>query len=861
MKIKKKSYTVLFTVISCVIALIAAVAAITAYNASTITYDTGKISSKTVFIGNLDRSGVAFEDSELFAEAYKDMIYDITRMCVIRNQMETDGTFDAGKEIDIDQYANRYKDSFVSDAYMDMGSMTVTGAERSNESSSRLNYKLDDLIKWGNYGFDLIPVTGTQAQLDAYFYSMINDVSMGEVATENATVHYPSGDAVWLLSEESLEEDGEGRYTEYILVERYKPVDGAKITDHVSNRKEYRDLIRNLCISASDLFNNYGEYVEYLDRYGNGSVSMTNIMYCYQMKDADGKSIRYSNLPQDVKRMSNDELSKLFSGQLKYICFNPDKLQTATNIDGVTSVFMKDMIGAYDYSFAEGSRVWLGFDGEYKADDVFTDLKSEYNKTGALFAPACVMGISALVAYIILLILMTVQAGKVTVTEESGDKYDTLRAAKWDKMPIELYVIIASLGFGCAMGMILTAYDTTYPWIADNGVTNMVYVIWGASAVVCSAVMVPLYLMLVRKIKCRLIWNGSVLKWCTDRVKKGVVDLYDNGQLAIRMWLPYLVFLALNLVLVLLGVGGIIIAFVIDILVGIWIYKDARTRNDIVSGISRISDGEIAHKVDTTGMHGDNLALANAVNNIGDGISKAVNTSMRDEKMKADLITNVSHDIKTPLTSIINYVDLLKRENIEDVKIRGYVDILDQKSQRLKQLTDDLVEASKISSGNISLNIEKINFVELIHQSVGEFSEKFKEKGLKTVLNLPKEPAYIMADSRGIYRVVENLYNNIYKYALEGTRVYIDMIPKKDSKVDISGSKLSLSVKNISADPLNISAEELTERFMRGDESRKTEGSGLGLSIAKSLTEAMGGSFDISMDGDLFKVVLGFMEA
>lgn len=861
MKIKKKSYTVLFTVISSAVALIATVAAITAYNASTITYDIGKTSSRTVFVGDFDRSGVAFEDSGIFADAYKDMVYDITRMCVIRNQMETDGAYDANKEIDIYQYANRYKDTFVSDAYMDMGSMQVKAADSQGESSYKLSYKLDDLIKWGNYGFDLMPVMGTQAQLDAYFYSIINDVSMGDVATENETIHYSSGDAVWLFDEENEMEGEEGIYTEYILVERYKPVGGKSLIDCVSNRREYRNLIRNLCISACDLFNNYSEYVEYLDVYGNGSANMTNIMYCYQMNDADGRSVRYSNLPQDVKRMSNDELSRLFSGQVKYICYNPDRLQTATNIDGVTSVFMKDMIGTYNYSFAEGSRVWLGFDGEYKADDGFAELKNEYNKTGALFVPACVMGISALAAYIILLILMTVQAGKVTIIEENGEKYDTLRAAKWDKIPIELYAIIVSCVVGCVIGMLVFAYDTTYPWITKGGITNMIYIIWGALAVVCSAVMVPLYLMLVRKIKCRLMWNGSVIKWCSDRVKKGVVDLYDNGQLAVRMWLPYLVFLALNLVLVLLGVGGIIIAFIMDILVGIWIYKDARIRNDIVAGISRISDGEITHKVDTTGMHGDNLALAGAVNKIGDGISKAVNTSMRDEKMKADLITNVSHDIKTPLTSIINYVDLLKRENIEDEKIRGYVDILDQKSQRLKQLTDDLVEASKISSGNISLNIEKINFVELIHQSVGEFSEKFEEKGLKTMLKLPSEPTYIMADSRGIYRVVENLYNNIYKYALEGTRVYIDMVSQKSGKEGDKGTEIRLLVKNISADPLNISAEELTERFMRGDESRKTEGSGLGLSIAKSLTEAMGGSFDISLDGDLFKVVLTFAAA
>ncbi|MBR5360410.1 MAG: HAMP domain-containing histidine kinase, partial [Lachnospiraceae bacterium] len=496
-------------------------------------------------------------------------------------------------------------------------------------------------------------------------------------------------------------------------------------------------------------------------------------------------------------------------------------------------------------------------DENYSADDIYVRARNEYNKTSDVFYPACIALVASLIVYLILIVVMTIQAGKVLIIDEEGEKTQTIRPAKWDTIPIEIYVLITGTIAALALGMLIYLYYET-PGMKRIAGESGAYVIWSAAIVLANAVLLPLYLMLVRKIKCKLMWKGSITKWCVAKIKSGIIDVYDNGQLVIRTWLPYLLFLALNLVLVLLGVGGIIVAFVVDILVGFLLYHETKTRNDIVSGISRISDGEIAHKVDTSKMHGDNLALANAVNNIGDGISKAVNTSMRDEKMKADLITNVSHDIKTPLTSIINYVDLLKRENISDDKIRGYVDILDQKSQRLKQLTDDLVEASKISSGNISLNIEKINFVELIHQSAGEFSEKFEEKGLKIVLGLPAEPVHIMADSRGIYRVVENLYNNVYKYALEGTRVYVDMVTTQNTPDGQKKNGVMLSIKNISADPLNISAEELTERFMRGDASRKTEGSGLGLSIAKSLTEAMGGSFNISLDGDLFKALITF---
>ena len=299
------------------------------------------------------------------------------------------------------------------------------------------------------------------------------------------------------------------------------------------------------------------------------------------------------------------------------------------------------------------------------------------------------------------------------------------------------------------------------------------------------------------------------------------------------------------------------LAVIVDIYIGIMIYRSNLDRQDIVNGIRKIRDGNLNYKVDTSHLHGDNIILAKAVNSIGDGIEKAVDISMRDEKMKADLITNVSHDIKTPLTSIINYVDLIKREDIQDPKIRGYVQVLDEKSQRLKQLTVDLVEASKISSGNISIDLNRINLVELINQTIGEFYEKFEQKGLRPVFKPIENEVFIMADSRHMWRVIENLLNNVFKYALENTRVYMDLITEKNE----NGEQVIFSIKNISANELNINADELTERFIRGDVSRSTEGSGLGLSIAKNLTAAQNGQFKIVLDGDLFKVILIFDRA
>lgn len=239
------------------------------------------------------------------------------------------------------------------------------------------------------------------------------------------------------------------------------------------------------------------------------------------------------------------------------------------------------------------------------------------------------------------------------------------------------------------------------------------------------------------------------------------------------------------------------------------------------------------------------------VNDISNGFENAVEESLKSERLKTELITNVSHDIKTPLTSIINYVDLIKKENIDNDKLKEYVDILDSKSQRLKKLTEDLVEASKASSGNVSLNLEEIGLIELLNQLIGEYKDKFEEKNLEIVTNLSKVNVKVKADSRYLYRVIDNLFGNISKYALEGSRVYIETEIMEAGRVKVI-------LKNISKEKLNISEEELMQRFVRGDKSRTTEGSGLGLAIARSLTELQKGTLNCKIDGDLFKVEVEF---
>ena len=367
---------------------------------------------------------------------------------------------------------------------------------------------------------------------------------------------------------------------------------------------------------------------------------------------------------------------------------------------------------------------------------------------------------------------------------------------------------------------------------------------------------------LIRRIKSHNMWSDSFLHWIVTSFGKAVHFVVSHRNSAISSLIPYNLFLLVNLA----GIFGAYLlrgksalwvlpalgAIVLDGIVGVLRFKQKAEQIDIVEGIRRIRDGEVDYKLDVESLHGDNREMADAVNNIGEGIRKAVSTSMKDEQMKSDLITNVSHDIKTPLTSIINYVDLLKRLKITEEPARSYIEVLDSKSQRLKQLTDDLVEASKISSGNIVLNLEQLNLTELLNQAVGEFSDRMEEKKLQVIFDGNDVAGMIYADSRRMWRIIENLFQNICKYALEGTRVYLEM--------QVKDGRVIASLKNISDRPMNLKGEELSERFIRGDASRTTEGSGLGLYIAKNLTKAQHGEFQIQLDGDLFKIILDFPE-
>ena len=274
--------------------------------------------------------------------------------------------------------------------------------------------------------------------------------------------------------------------------------------------------------------------------------------------------------------------------------------------------------------------------------------------------------------------------------------------------------------------------------------------------------------------------------------------------------------------------------------------------NQLKLGGERVANGDYSHPIDTSRMHKHFKEHGDNINNVGQGISKAVEEQMKSERFKTELITNVSHDIKTPLTSIINYVDLIKKENVTDPTLQEYVEVLDRQSNRLKKLIEDLIEASKASTGALSVNMEPVDAAVILDQVVGEFREKLEARGLSVVVNAQQPPVMILADGRHLWRVMDNLMGNIAKYTQTDTRVYIDM--KKE------GGWVQMTFRNISREQLNISSQELMERFVRGDSSRNTEGHGLGLNIAQSLTKLMGGNLHIEIDGDLFKVKLFFRE-
>lgn len=343
-----------------------------------------------------------------------------------------------------------------------------------------------------------------------------------------------------------------------------------------------------------------------------------------------------------------------------------------------------------------------------------------------------------------------------------------------------------------------------------------------------------LFLSIIKKIKAKTFWKYSI---CGG----AVIYLLDSFRKNDHIFWKLMVVLVGGCLLSATIFGAIVVLIAIFIFVPMQMKKYMAVKN----GINEVKSGNLNYKIDVNGI-GELDGLAMGINEISAASNIAVQNELKNQRLKTDLISNVSHDLKTPLTSMVTYIDLLKTEGLDCEGAPEYLDIIDKKTKRLQKLTEDLFEAAKASSGAIPVNMEKIEMISIVNQALGELEEKLLAKNLNVIFTPAMEKAYVKADGQLLWRVIENLLVNVSKYALDGSRVYIDLQEKTDSLI-------VLEVKNISRDPLNISADELMERFKRGDESRATEGSGLGLAIAKDLTKLMKGWFDIAIDGDLFK--------
>ena len=644
------------------------------------------------------------------------------------------------------------------------------------------------------------------------------------------------------------------------LDEKFAPQGAENILDAVNNSSEwngrledaYKELFTLLdCIRAiqsDEQFNDYEtSLASVFHSVGDYTEGSTNLTYLFA--DKETQTIYTNKKVYSSYAQLEQNLEKIFK-EKAYAVVYPELSECVTNIPDADLQVWNHTI---DQSFDTKDFVFaVSVDTKFSVADSMADEAENYETYSKLMFPMLAGAIFGSVLWLIGMVWLTVTAGRKPEDEEihlnGFDRWYTEIAAGavigiWLAGTIISGTLIANSSLGYSHAVV-----TVIVTCLICGTYTMAWFLIG-------------YLSLVRRIKAGTLWKNSlirkVLKWigkCSGKLADFARAFSRNTAEKIKVLLVGGAFLFLQFLIIgciFSGAGVFLLALMaVDVAVMIFAIRKADGQDRIMDGLKKISDGELQYKIKTDTLTGKQKVMAEYINNIGSGLDAAVENSLKKERMQTELITNVSHDLKTPLTSIINYVDLMKRENPTDPKIQEYLRILDEKSQRLKVLTEDVVEASKASTGNIKLEMNDIDFVEMVQQVIGEFEEKFQEKNLTMMVHFTDEPSIIYADGQRMWRVLENVFGNVVKYAMEGTRVY--------AEISNRNKKVTFSLKNISAQPLNISADELTERFIRGDVARNTEGSGLGLSIAKSLTELQGGEFKLYLDGDLFKVMITF---
>jgi signal transduction histidine kinase len=816
------------------------------------------------FSGNLEKADFFNFSSKTYEESagFKNMVYNATWNVMesinIKRNFETDGKYNPDKQVDI----------------IKMGkSNEITG-----ENISGLAYTVENLQNWSNeyqeeganYEGNNIVVCEKPDGTYYYYYmsefrTLVEDKKLNLEVDNRTTSDYlkdlEDGYYTYGYYDGSLiikDAEGNTKYTDCwtfneAVKEKYAPVGASNILEVVNNTPELNGKMSKvfdyLESTLSSFSSQLDQYLYEGDTWSEGNTNFTYILVNANTKTVYTNNSKYKNY-DDVK----ENLEALKDGKNnQYLIVRPKLAEFETNMD-ISASEWRSMVKSYTYEQCADCIFAASVNTEFPIQDSFYTDAQNYDTYAPYLKMAATGSIFCSITFLLILLWLTVISGR-------NSKDEVLHLTGFDGWKTELGAIFVILIWiipvlfmsnvwgGSSIG--ITTYDYYQGTYSDTYYGNYLniadLVVAGIIAAYTTTCFLIGYLSLIRRIKARGLWKNSLFKSFIELMK----ELWIKRGVIFKVVWIFVAFVVIHwFALAINSPVSVPLLFIVEGAAGYFVIKNAIAKSLIKKGIQEIASGNVDYQIPLKGLRGDNLYLAEMVNNIGNGLQRAVEEGMKSERLKTDLITNVSHDIKTPLTSIINYVDLLKRENFTDTKIQGYLDILEAKAQRLKTLTEDVVEASKVSSGNIELEMMDVNLVEMIHQTAGEFAEKFEKKNLEIIQNISDTSAMIHVDGRCMWRIVENIYNNTAKYAMPGTRVYTDLW--------MDDEQVRFSLKNISEQPLNISADELTERFIRGDLSRSTEGSGLGLSIAKSLTQMQGGEFSLYLDGDLFKVTIAF---
>lgn len=628
---------------------------------------------------------------------------------------------------------------------------------------------------------------------------------------------------------------GEELKSEAQTLETVLPISGSRLADYselsANPGTALLEYYQYLCETSRDVASRYQAYLTAQEDpqglYNNEAPS--NVQYYVENTSTRQ---RYTNMGvksySAAQRMvqNDEELEFLYVGERKF------------NIMAANSEYVMNEEASrwfIDTNFlGSGERVLLAVNVSYPIGDEIQEAYLAYEQREPVLLGSIVGAAGSGILLVLLLALLTAAAGR----QEKGG---AALLSGFDRIPTEIaaglclivgvswYLLVTEVAAGYLFRLLSFRGQLLLTAVTEYGV-----ILFG-------------FLSFVRRHKAGTLWSNSVCY----AVLLGCRQAYSARKNSQRLVIGYVAFFALNIFFVgFFGLPGAVMALVLDMAVLLYLMRDEVGKQNVREGLYQISQGKLDYRIDTKAMTGESLEMSLAVNEMGEGLQKAVDSMVKNERLKAELITNVSHDIKTPLTSIINYVDLLKREELQNERAREYIRVLDQKSQRLKQLTEDLIEASKISSGNIELHMTELNLGQMLRQAYGECSERLEESRLEMEISMEKEPVVIRADGRQLWRVFENLFGNMAKYAMPGTKARLEMKRGQEG--------VEILFRNICRQKLQMSADELQERFVRGDLSRSTEGTGLGLSIAKSLTELMGGRFQISLEDDSFQAALWF---